>query len=437
MRNNLAPFRAATLLLLVIGNIILPHILADDAEEILSAKPLQQPEQWQNDLVNWLISKPNGYFSDKVLWTKTEMGYNMHAAEDIPKDTTLMIIPQAALITSDGTDEECITISKMMKEYEKGEASEFYPYIRYLFGGHEGGTSTGLLPTTWSEPAKDLLKQMVGTDLYPKQFEKSQKRILVDCQEFIDRKELESMSKETAQKWQDAFIFWVSRSWSDKMVPILDMINHRNGKWLNVESTTAHSGQDIRVYALRDIKKGEQLWNTYNECLDEDCNYGRIKYSYITQHILMDYGFVEAYPRRFIFHVDAKGTDRNNKQFLIVEIDEDPEDPTKRTFEWHFRKPTDAQLHWIYNQLSRLKDMEFTMEEGLKALPDGHEKDTILAFYLAYREAFQLAMVHKDDDVSDNTFYPELPDEHEEEHDHEHEEEHDEEDDEEEDGDEL
>ena len=39
------------------------------------------------------------------------------------------------------------------------------------------------------------------------------------------------------------------------------MINHRNGKWLNVESTTAHAGKDIRVYALRDIKKGEQLWS--------------------------------------------------------------------------------------------------------------------------------------------------------------------------------
>lgn len=255
-----------TVLVLFIGTTITTTLhqfcTVSAAEETLPAKPLQQPEQWQNDLVNWLISKPNGYFSDKILWTKTEMGYNMHAAEDIPKDTTLMIIPQAALITSDGTDEECVTIAKMMKEYEKGADSEYYPYIRYLFGGHEGGTSTGLLPTTWSQPAKNLLKEMIGTDLYPKKFEKSQNRILIDCQNFIDRKDLVDMSKDTAERWKDAFIFWVSRSWSDKMVPILDMINHRNGNWLNVESTTAHAGEDIRVYALRDIKRGEQLWST-------------------------------------------------------------------------------------------------------------------------------------------------------------------------------
>lgn len=224
-------------------------------------KPLEQPEQWQNDLVRWLIGKPNGYFSDKILWTKTEMGYNMHAAEDIPRDATLMVIPQAALITSDGTDEECVTIAKMMKEYERGESSEYYPYIRYLFGGFEGGTSPNLLPTTWSDPAKDLLKKMVGTELFPQKFDKGQRRVLAECQSFIDRKELEGMDKETASRWQDAFIYWLSRSWSDKMVPILDMINHRNGKWLNVESTTAHAGKDVRVYALRDIQKGEQLWS--------------------------------------------------------------------------------------------------------------------------------------------------------------------------------
>ena len=230
------------------------------ATDEAAAKPLQQPEQWQNDLVNWLISKPNGYFSDKVLWTKTEMGYNMHAAEDIPKGSTLMIIPQAALIDSDDTEDICVTINKMMLEYDKGAESEYYPYIRYLFGGHEGGTSTGLLPTTWSQPAKTLLKNIVGRELEPQYIDKAEKSVLEDCQEQIDA-DIESMDEETERRWEDAYIFWESRSWTDKMVPILDMINHRNGKWLNVESTTAHAGEDIRVYALRDIVKGEQLWS--------------------------------------------------------------------------------------------------------------------------------------------------------------------------------
>jgi hypothetical protein len=190
------------------------------------------------------------------------MGYNMHAAEDISKGETIMIIPPAAVIDSDGTEEECVTVNKMMKEYAKGPDSDYYPYIRYLFGGHEGGTSAGLLPSTWSQPAKDLLKTILGSDLYPKKFEKGQRKVLSFCKEYIDAKDIQNIDKETHQRWQDAYIFWLSRSWTDKMVPILDMINHRNGKWLNVESTTAHSGEDIRVYALRDIGKGEQLWST-------------------------------------------------------------------------------------------------------------------------------------------------------------------------------
>jgi len=229
-----------------------------DAEE--AKAPLQQPEAWQNDLVAWLTSKPNGYFSDKVLWTHTDMGYNMHAATPIKKDETILIIPQAAIIHSDDTRDECVTISKMMKEYEKGDSSDYYPYIRYLFGGHDGGTSPKLLPTTWSPPAKDLLKTMLGSDLQPLYFEiEGYTQVLQSCADFIPMED--TMDTTSQQRWKDAYIFWLSRSWGDKMIPILDMINHRNGKWKNVESTTAHAGEDIRVYAVRDIDQGEQLWS--------------------------------------------------------------------------------------------------------------------------------------------------------------------------------
>jgi len=224
-------------------------------------------------------------------------------------------------------------------------------------------------------------------------------------------------------------------------VPILDMINHRNGKWKNVESTTAHAGKDIRVYALRDIEKGEQLWSecvlrlclclfsfvcivdgtiqrcycfgssccmsfssdSYNECLDEDCDWGAIKYTYITQHILMDYGFVEAYPRRFIFHVDAQGTSRYEDDFLTVEIDEDPDDPSKHVLDWHYLRPTEAQLEWISNQLKRLESLEDTMKKGLTDLTSEHEKNTIETYYYAYKEAFELSLKHKDDEISNKT----------------------------------
>ena len=44
--------------------------------------------------------------------------------------------------------------------------------------------------------------------------------------------------------------------------------------------------------ALRDIRAGEQLYLSYNECTD--CMYERdYAYTYVLPYILRDYGFVE------------------------------------------------------------------------------------------------------------------------------------------------
>ena len=65
------------------------------------------------------------------------------------------------------------------------------------------------------------------------------------------------------------------------------MFNHRNGKWHNVDqATSAHTSKDIVVVALRDIKAGEQLCNSYNECLDRDCD--GIEHTYVLQNMLRD-----------------------------------------------------------------------------------------------------------------------------------------------------
>ncbi|KAL3893431.1 MAG: hypothetical protein SGARI_008178 [Bacillariaceae sp.] len=243
---------------------------------------------------------------------------------------------------------------------------------------------------------------IVGDQLEPQRVEKRQSKILQDCRNEIDGKLLQEMTEEKHLRWKDAYIFFLFLSWGDKMLSILDMINHRNGKWLNVESTTAHSGEPIKVYALRDIKKGEQLWNTYNECLDEDCDGGRIKYTYITPHILMDYGFVEAYPRRFLFEVDSHGGKRYENEFLIVEIDEDAE-TGKVALEWHFNTPSEAQLEWISRELKRLEATEESVKSGLAAVTSEHEKYTLETLYNAYKEAFELSLHHKEDDVSERT----------------------------------
>ena len=142
--------------------------------------------------------------------------------------------------------------------------------------------------------------------------------------------------------------------------------------------------------------------DTYNECLDTTCDYGAIMYDYVTPHILMDFGFVEMYPRRFIFHVDSQGNKRYSDEYLYVEIDEDSTEGQK-TFDWHYETPTEAQLDWIQTQLTRLEGLDEYIQKETEKLSSDHEKGTIRTFHEAYKEAFRLALQHKDDEVSTKT----------------------------------
>ena len=198
-------------------------------------------------------------------------------------------------------------------------------------------------------------------------------------------------------------MFYISRSWTDKMVPVLDMYNHRNGKWLNVESTSAHDlDSDITAYALRHIKAGEQLQNSYSECMDHDCTFGEIKYSYNSAMIFNDYGFVEFYPRRWPMNPDIQ-------EDLVAEIDEDMETGQK-SFQWIFETPSQSTLEWMEAQLERLKvtEQDFrkaianhrnNSEAGGRYNNIEHEADSLLELLGAYVEVLEMGLKHQADEV--------------------------------------
>lgn len=364
----------------------------------------KQPEEWQNELVAWLVSKPGGSFSNKVMWQRegSTGPYAMHAIDDIDQGETLMVIPQAAMIVPSVRGGGCESVQRMMDEYDKGPKSGFYPYMKYLFDGQEGGTKPGLLPTSWSAEAKELLRMVTAgySGLLPDSF---------DLESAVEQCNFDGSvdggDPVREKRREDAYLYMISRSWSGKMVPILDMINHRNGNWFNVESTTAHAGRDIEVYAVKPIKKGDQLYNSYNECNDLDCE--DIKYTYVTQHILVDYGFVEDYPRRWMFEIHKDGIeadgdiDDEDFETFVADVDEDPETPGKITLKWHFATPNELQVPVIEEDLKKLKSMEDQVTKGVASLSSDHEKKTILDLYHGYIEVFELALIHRDDEVVD------------------------------------
>jgi hypothetical protein len=118
------------------------------------------------------------------------------------------------------------------------------------------------MPTTWSEAAKDLLEDIVGNDLAPQSGEFEKSSFFDVCDDYLEDDDFDEMDKEKEQLYEDLYLFFYSRSFKDKMVPFLDQINHRNGKWRNAEGTSAHIGEPVTIYATRDIVKGEEIYCT-------------------------------------------------------------------------------------------------------------------------------------------------------------------------------
>lgn len=418
------------------------------------ATAVQQPEAYQNRLVEWISKDPDGFFHPSVQFQRLgpdgKSGpYSMHATEDIPKGTPLIVLPRKYVIES-GMEQDfgvkfdeddyrsCVTVRKMLREYYKTTdpstpyESFYAPYLSYLFEDTVGGTTRGLLPTTWSENAKELLGLILLENgdiegeffrLRPQSYEYNY--IADICSENVERKpgiappprptaseEDEAMDMELPIA-QDAFIFLLSRGWYDKALPVVDMLNHRNGRHKNVEVTPIGDvvrTNDVAAYAIKDIKKGEQLQYTYTECLDKTCHFGGIRYYATTQFLFAEYGFVELYPRRWAFDIpiptEPGAVDDENE--VICEIDTDPEDESKLVFRWIWETPTKADIIWMQKEFDRLKSIEGEVRKRLEQLESGyyppgynveHEKETIEEYYEAYLEAFEVALEHKDDPV--------------------------------------
>ena len=168
---------------------------------------------WEDPQVEWLRTKPNGFFSEKISWQRLDpndptSAYGMFASEDIPKDESLIVIPQSLLITSKGSGMNCDTVTMLLEELEKGKDSDYFPYIDYLFGD---GTKRGKLPHAWSELGQALLEKIIGDSLQPPSIDHHEPEMY--CPDILED------SENASQIELDAYLFMISRSWDDVMIP--------------------------------------------------------------------------------------------------------------------------------------------------------------------------------------------------------------------------
>jgi hypothetical protein len=303
--------------------------LSDEEKQINTTADQEHHAQ---ALLKWL-NEEGGYFHPQLEMRRLDPSdptsfFGMFAKGDIAKDELLFRIPRSMILDSGEEDPDaggtesspltCSTARNLAEQFRLKDKSKYAPYINYLMDTQSPGT----IPSGWSESAQSLLERLLGDS--EGDFDLQQ---LLGGDPFLWLDEwYESCDGSDDPLDEFAALLVIQRSWDDILVPMLDMLSHRNGKWLNIKhSDVFDKSNDVEVRAKRDIQKNEQIYSTYNKC--ESC--GIRTNIYGTPDILRDYGFVEQmpqsyflYPVGFGFRVDYKDYDENGQPIGDVVVTE-------------------------------------------------------------------------------------------------------------------
>ena len=353
----------------------------DQSNDMAKAARAGAARDYVAEQVEWVRAK-GGFVSDKLEFRRVdgsdpETTFGVFAPVDLKKGEVVMKIPQVCLLgTDDGSHDVCRVVVNLAKQRQLGSESDFEPYVSYMYDGN----SMEPIPSAYSDEGKRLMDDVVGIELPTAG---TMTRMTYDrfCRKSISPKEEAELPH-----LDEAYAIWLRRAWEEKMLPLYDIVNHRNGNYTNVDITSPRKKGDVQVFATRDIRAGEQLYGSYNNSTDSV-----YPLTYVLQHILRDFGFVEQYPRRWIFR--PAGWD------LVFELDE--KDSGELEVRWLQDERTwgppetwkeETVLRYFRGHLQRLKDLGQHVAEGLEKLKSRHERDTIEEFYQAKMTALQHAI---------------------------------------------
>jgi len=328
-------------------------------------------------LVEWFRDR-GGIISEKLDIHRTDPSdpnspMGIFAREKINEEETILEIPRgeggAVIESADVDDMSCKTVRRIVLETELGEQSRFAPYLKYL-----AGEPRGAIPSAWSDDGRALL-----TGILQNSSQRVKSLPLEDMDEWIDHDWVVECDGGRSRTELEAAERVVSRGWDGIMMPIYDIMRHRNGPYYNTENANMYDDSEpIRVSTTQIIEAGTELFMSVNmcgECEDFSETFG-------TAEIFRDYGFVEELPRRWFFE----------EQELGFEVDENLE------VSWIYDPPTDA-ISFLHNARVALEAAAGTI--ALKAthnnIPDG-ELAKIKEYHEALYQAVLLAATKVNED---------------------------------------
>lgn len=299
-------------------------------------------ENSNDELLQWVRAQ-GGYFHPHLeLRSDEENGlFGVFAAEDIPENELLASIPWDCILYSDDSDdryENCEVVKLLDKELHKQAPSLHIQSLKTAAREH-----ASLLPTNWSKEGKELLLQVTGNGVLPPDDP--------FMNDFEWKHECDQVSK-------DATLLVMTHGEDFGMVPLTDKFNNRGGNWTGAYFSNQDEENGLEIRAYRSLEKGEQVYTNYKD-------YDQVG----TPELLKDYGFVEMYPQRYIFH----------QQRVAFDVKE-REDGTlymrwrSKILGTNYNSPDDETLAFFRNQMVRLNDVNLELQriasEKDRAVPE-------------------------------------------------------------------
>ena len=372
-----------------------------------------------DSLMEWVTSTDDGYIDpnieirpineDSDTDSKSVHGYGLFAKEDIPIKTLLFRIPPSLFLDSTEKDAVltplvCGTVRNIAHhlslvdvhdeenddDSDSDSVSPYAPYMKYLLHTQ----SPDILPSAWSDDGKELLEQLIRGD--DDENDESEPIVLPPDYptEWLTDDWAQECDGSDDPNEEFAALLVISRSWDDLMIPIYDIMNHDNERVNTaMNNVRGNRGDALSVTSSKVIKKGEQIYTTYNMCVD--C--AERMASYGTPEILRDYGFVEGYPQTYVFHnidlsfrvnevadADAGDDSDNGKKVVLTEWIEGGQ---------HIDEEVVEELREHLSAIGDRKELLLSSREDSEYgdIPD-HEWNTLVQFANNMSKALQAAI---------------------------------------------
>mmetsp|Transcript_12685 Transcript_12685/g.23773 ORF Transcript_12685/g.23773 Transcript_12685/m.23773 type:complete len:397 (+) Transcript_12685:366-1556(+) len=354
-------------------------------------------------LISWL-KESGGYFHPHLEMRRRDPSdptshFGMFATDPIIKGEVMIRVPKSVILDSGEDDPEitsamvCGTVRNLAEQLKLKDKSKYAPYVNYLLETQPAGQ----IPSAWTDQGKKLLERVLEGE--------TDDDVLLPPYEPVSwlddwYNECDG-SRDPLEEY--AALLVIQRSWDDLLIPLFDMMSHRNGEWWNTGSNHLHEGEPAQVFAKRDIEAGEEIYTTYNHC--EDC--GARYTTYGTPEILREYGFVEQFPQSWIFNDIDVGFRIDQ---VYDENDEIMEDAYEIT-EWIFGEPDEYEVQELQRRLDQIVTKKNSvLSQRDSSIPD-NEWHTIVAYAEAMELALAVALDSLDDDEGDYDENEELDEE--------------------------